>query len=208
MSSRALPWYDGVVIVIIGGLWKKAIEKTGQSPSIFGINEAYLEIIRNGKAFVYDTISDVILHIRYTASEGGELLRSGAIANLNDCIDEAQAAGSVRLFSVRHEFPTEWARFKGLEIDTDTLVAPLTIKLREEHYPFWSCGRLEAIRRVDFFVKTEEDPVEIYDSVNENGAPAGNNDTLRPIIGRTVCRQFDGYPFTASHRQFYTLLRR
>lgn len=37
---------------------------------------------------------------------------------------------------------------------------------------------MEAIRRVDFFVKTEQDSVEIYDSIDENGAPAGNNDTL------------------------------
>ena len=57
--------------------------------------------------FDYDTISDVILHIRYTAREGGGLLHDGAVANLKTRIDEAQAAGSVRLFSIRHEFPTE-----------------------------------------------------------------------------------------------------
>ena len=142
------------------------------------ISEWRLELPAELRQFDYETISDVIIHIRYTAREGGESLRGGAIDNLNTCIEQAQAVGSVRLLSIRHEFPTEWGRFKGVEIGPGTPVAPLTIELREEHYPFWSYGRLEAIRRVDFFVKTEEDPVEIYDSVDENGAPAGNNDTL------------------------------
>ena len=39
----------------------------------------------------YDTISDVILHIRYMAREGGALLGNGAIANLKTRIEEAQA---------------------------------------------------------------------------------------------------------------------
>src|SRR5262249_8071213 len=34
------------------------------------------------RQFDYETISDVILHLRYTAREGGGLLRNGAIANL------------------------------------------------------------------------------------------------------------------------------
>jgi hypothetical protein len=34
--------------------------------------------------------SDVILHIRYTAREGGGLLRNGAVANFNEQIAEAQ----------------------------------------------------------------------------------------------------------------------
>jgi hypothetical protein len=61
--------------------------------------------------FDYDTISDVILHIRYTAREGGGLLRNAAMKALDELIQAGQAAGSVRLFSVRHEFPTQWHRF-------------------------------------------------------------------------------------------------
>ena len=82
------------------------------------ISEWQLELPANPskgdpRQFDYDTISDVILHIRYTAREGGGLLRKGAMDNLKTAIDEAQAAGSVRLFSVRHEFPTEWAKFQS-----------------------------------------------------------------------------------------------
>ena len=107
--------------------------------------------------FGYDTISDVILHLRYTAREGGGLLRDGALTNLKTQIDEAQGDNDkwlVRLFSIRHEFPTEWAKFKSVQNVSNTSPAALTLNLRSEHYPFWSQGRLGAMRQVDIFTKT------------------------------------------------------
>ena len=51
------------------------------------ISEWQLELPANPskddpRQFDYDTIADVILHLRYTAREGGGLLRNGAVANL------------------------------------------------------------------------------------------------------------------------------
>ncbi len=103
--------------------------------------------------FDYDTISDVILHIRYTAREGGGLLRNGAIAHVKELIREAQAAGSVRLFSVRHEFPVEWAQFQN-QASVPGQRFELTLDLREEHYPFWSQGRLNSVARADILVRS------------------------------------------------------
>ncbi|AMN67511.1 neuraminidase-like domain-containing protein [Psychrobacter sp. P11G5] len=103
--------------------------------------------------FDYQTISDVILHIRYTAREGGSLLRSGSIAYIKERISEAQAAGSVRLFSVRHEFPTEWARFQSQPADADR--HELTLNLLAEHYPFWSQGRLNSVKEVKILANTK-----------------------------------------------------
>ena len=40
---------------------------------------------------------------------GGQPLRDAALASLTSAIRGATAAGSVRLLSVRHDFPTEWA---------------------------------------------------------------------------------------------------
>lgn len=131
------------------------------------------------RQFDYDTISDVILHLRYTAREGGGLLRNGAVANLKSRIDEAQAIGSVRLFSVRHEFPTEWAKFKSVKINGATKIAELTLNLRQEHYPFWSQGRLEAVKRVDLFGKTTKSGVEVtYKADNQE-----NKITLDASLG-------------------------
>jgi hypothetical protein len=113
------------------------------------ISEWQLELPADVRQFDYDTIADVILHLRYTAGEGGGLLRNGAVANLKTRIEEAQAAGSVRLFSVRHEFPSEWAKFRSVKIEGDVKAAALTTELRNEHYPFWSGARLEAMERAD-----------------------------------------------------------
>jgi Tc toxin complex TcA C-terminal TcB-binding domain len=105
--------------------------------------------------FDYQTISDVILHIRYTAREGGELLRSEAVKEL---INNAESAGSIRLFSVRNEFPTEWARFKS-QTPANNQRFELTINLQTEHYPFWSKGRLNGVANVDILARSTEDPI-------------------------------------------------
>jgi hypothetical protein len=101
--------------------------------------------------FDYGTISDVILHIRFTAREGGGLLRDGSIAGINELI---KSKGSSRLFSVRQEFPGEWSRFvpaspsisakdggyaaSGPRSTDAAGEFVLKIALRPEHYPFWS----------------------------------------------------------------------
>src|SRR5262249_27101759 len=89
------------------------------------ISEWQLELPADVRQFDYETISDVILHIRYTAREGGGLLRDSAATRLNELIAESQTAGSVRLFSTRHEFPTEWARFKSVQFTDSTKAAEL-----------------------------------------------------------------------------------
>jgi Tc toxin complex TcA C-terminal TcB-binding domain len=76
------------------------------------ISEWNLELPADVRQFDYDTISAVILHIRYIAREAGGLLKREAITNLKTRIEAAQTIGSVRLFSIRHELPTEWAKFK------------------------------------------------------------------------------------------------
>jgi hypothetical protein len=108
--------------------------------------------------FDYSTISDVILHIRYTARDGGAPLRTAALQQVKDLIASAEAAGSVRLFSMRHEFPTEWARFTS-QTPAANQRYELRIRLRPEHYPFWSQNRLTNVLRVDLLAERAGDPV-------------------------------------------------
>ena len=105
------------------------------------------------RQFDYDTISDVILHVKYTAREGGGLLRRGATQTLRDAIAAAQAAGSVRLFSARHDFPNEWSRFQTQTPGTDERFE-LALNLREEHYPYWFQKDSSAVTRVDLFARS------------------------------------------------------
>jgi hypothetical protein len=104
--------------------------------------------------FDLDTIADVVLHIRYTAREGGDFLRKGAVANVKRLLAEAKAAGSSRLFSVRHEFPGEWAKFKQVQIGGATTDAELSFELLGDHYPFWSRGNIEQIHQLELFARS------------------------------------------------------
>ena len=65
----------------------------------------------NYRAFDYDTISDVILHIKYTARDGGVALSQAATNYLATYFQMSTPSPSVRMLSLRTEFPTEWYRF-------------------------------------------------------------------------------------------------
>jgi len=140
--------------------------------------------------FDYNTISDVILHIRYTAREGGGLLRNGATAYVKELLRDAQAVGSVRLFSVRHEFPTEWAKFRS-QTPAVNQRFELVLNLRPEHYPFWSQGRLNSVARVDILARGTKDlalaSVDVFDKLDTTDATA-KKDTLAkdPAMGNLL----------------------
>jgi hypothetical protein len=125
--------------------------------------------------FDYDTISDVVLHVRYTAREGGGLLRREATRNLSTAISQAQATSNVRLFSVRHDFPNEWANFRDQTRPAGQRFE-LALKLRDEHYPFWSSGRRTVVKGVRLLVQNGPTVVTVFEKADKN-APA-NQDVL------------------------------
>jgi hypothetical protein len=132
-----------------------------------------LDLPADIRQFDFNTIADVILHVRYTAREGGNTLRSSAVANLNNSIDNAKTSGSVRLFSLRQEFPSDWAKFKSVALGGSVNVAPLTITIKPEHYPFWSQGRLQDILGVTLLAASTKDL-----QVSDKPDASGNTDTL------------------------------
>lgn len=146
--------------------------------------------------FDYETISDVILHVRYTAREGGRLLRSGATRHVMDLIDNAQIYGSVRLFSVRHEFPTEWAKFQN-QTPPDDKRLELLLSLRPEHYPFWSQGRLNSVKGVGILADSPSPSLEIFASADKSD---NTKDILvkDPSLGRLFAGNINNIPLPAS----------
>ena len=60
-------------------------------------------------AFDYATISDVILHIRYTARLGVNV--DAVTAALDAVFEDATKSPLALIFSLRHDFPNEWAAF-------------------------------------------------------------------------------------------------
>ncbi|HEY7768190.1 hypothetical protein [Longimicrobium sp.] len=151
--------------------------------------------------FDYGTIADVVLHLRYTARDGGAALRDHALAELSARIDEAEAAGSVRLFSVRHEFPTEWARFRSA---APAAPVALVLPLRAEHYPFWSQGRLGAVRRVDLFAKTTR-TVAVYGGPDPAAAGVRRDSIGPAAMGELRTGTLENIPLPPSPTGDFTL---
>jgi hypothetical protein len=94
------------------------------------------------RQFDYDTITDAILHVRYTARQGGETL-GGMATEAVKAAFELKSSPPL-LFSLRHDFPTEWASYaRG--------TANLTVRLRREHFPYWVQGEALLIERIELY---------------------------------------------------------
>ncbi len=138
------------------------------------------------KQFDFDTITDVVLHVRYTAREGGDLLKAAAVQNLQTLINKAHTVGSVCLFSIRHEFPSDWAKFQSVTIGGATLTAELSLTLIPELYPFWSQGIVGSnpVKGVEFFAElpAAKAPVNVTNSKNNPATTLVRN----PLLGNLL----------------------
>ena len=67
------------------------------------------------RQFDYESITDVVLHLRYTARDGGGTLGTTAVGELRDALDTwvhgGGGKGQLRVFSARREFADQWNRF-------------------------------------------------------------------------------------------------
>ncbi|MGD1859002.1 MAG: LamG-like jellyroll fold domain-containing protein [Leptolyngbyaceae cyanobacterium] len=91
-----------------------------------------LEVPRDTNFFDYDTITDVILHLRYMSVPDSGSFRA-AVRDL----DEFKAYRSARLFNVSQEFPAQWHAFTQTEINTLELpISPHTFPPNVELAPF------------------------------------------------------------------------
>ena len=97
-----------------------------------------LELPAEFRQFDYTTISDVILHVRYTARQGGNTLRDGARQHMRELIGKANEAGLAVVFSLKHDFPSEWHRFSS---GTNDFVAIV----KRDHFPYFTQGNEIAI---------------------------------------------------------------
>jgi hypothetical protein len=134
------------------------------------------------RQFDFTTITDVVLHVRYTAREGGDILKTAAVANLQTLIDNAQTVGSVCLFSIRHDFPSQWAKFQSVAISSATPTAELQLALVAELYPFWSQGIIgsKPVRGIEFFAQMDATNSATTVNINDKPDMSGKADTLVP----------------------------
>jgi Tc toxin complex TcA C-terminal TcB-binding domain/ABC toxin N-terminal region/Neuraminidase-like domain/Salmonella virulence plasmid 28.1kDa A protein/Putative peptidoglycan binding domain len=96
------------------------------------ISDWNLKLTSAVPTFDWSTITDVVLHLRYSAREGGDLLRDAALISLTT---ELAGIPLQRGFSAKHEFPTEWSAFLRGQSATE---ASLKLDLSEKRFPYFA----------------------------------------------------------------------
>ncbi|HEX2852659.1 MAG TPA: hypothetical protein VHO24_05430 [Opitutaceae bacterium] len=101
-----------------------------------------LDLPKDYRAFDYNTIADVVLHVRYTARQGVEPTKVKTA--LDDLFQQTEQSRFALMFSLRHDWPSEWSAFvNGTTAFTSTL--------RREHFPYFVNGREVTILGFDVY---------------------------------------------------------
>ncbi len=84
--------------------------------------------------FDLETISDVILHLRYTCREAGHL-KQVATDHVKEDILQAPDGGLLQLYNVCNEFAGNWQLFKSAATDD---VRKLSLNVDKNNFPYWT----------------------------------------------------------------------
>jgi hypothetical protein len=112
-----------------------------------------LELPNEFRQFDYNTISDVILRIRYTARDGGTQLRQAAVDHLAAVLSAANADESsapLLLLSLRNDYPGEWHRFVNGE--------PLSLAVGRDRFPYIAQGHPIEVQAIEVVSLTDAAP--------------------------------------------------
>ena len=170
------------------------------------ISEWQIELPTNTNAFDFSTISDVVLHLKYTARDGGELLRSAAGNDRKQLISDAASSPLTRFFSLKTEFPTEWHRFLHPNDPSSgqEYLHKIVVNLTMERFPFLFRGQQLALNNARLFLKLKsgfvyDDGAKLSLTLNqipidllEQGSSAGDIPSgTRTLNGEAVPFSFD-----------------
>jgi hypothetical protein len=133
------------------------------------------EMPRENNVFDFETVSDVVLHLRYTAREGGVMLRKAARAALAEVMADPNVLSQSRLVSLRHEFPTEWARFLS-PTDATALKQELTVDLPMERFSYRFRGWQMHVQEVEVLM-----PLRDFRDANDLPVKALNEYRGKPL---------------------------
>jgi hypothetical protein len=107
--------------------------------------------------FDYRTITDLVLHVRYTARDGGQPLAQtvGAAVKLqlNSLALAQSRKGLYRMFSARHDYGSNWSRFLNPGAGNDQV---LTLDMGTERFPFFTSGMDIKIGGIDVLANTAD----------------------------------------------------
>jgi hypothetical protein len=104
-----------------------------------------VELPPENNRFDLDSLTDVVLHVGYTAREGGEALRQAA----GDSARRWLPGAGLRLFEARRDLPDEWDRLRGRH-------PAFALRLGRAHFPYLPFGRDVRVTRTELYFELED----------------------------------------------------
>jgi hypothetical protein len=101
-----------------------------------------IKLNKNFRQFDLNTISDVVIHLNYTAREGGEALKTAASNSFNTKLNALALSenrqGLYRVFDLKREFPTQWQQFLHPNVAGGEQV--LNLEGLQQRLPYYTRG--------------------------------------------------------------------
>ncbi|HKO41664.1 MAG TPA: neuraminidase-like domain-containing protein [Pyrinomonadaceae bacterium] len=97
-----------------------------------------LELPSAVRSFDYDTITDLVIHLSYTARDGGDIFKQAVNGQLESALNDLKKLLNVngvtlaRLISLRQEFAADWNRFLSPATGE---TQQITLNLTKQHFP-------------------------------------------------------------------------
>jgi len=102
------------------------------------------------RLFDFETISDVIMHLRYTAREGKAAYRAECIAAINQLLENLPSDPAqpflARYFSLKHDYSNEW--FAYASAFGDNPYTRIRMILNSDRFPFFCKDRKISVSRI------------------------------------------------------------
>lgn len=168
------------------------------------ISQWKLTLSNEVAAFDMDTISDVLMHINYTAKEGGDLFGSANRATLKAALLEMPANAAdhdgghakqwQRAFSLKQEYSSEWQEWvtaiqkQNDAIGAPTNAIPLTLEVGKNQFPKLFNDLNIKIRSAVLMIipKSSSDLTSSKIALHKPGSSAGDTQDLTSIPPRNT----------------------
>ncbi|MFF0284089.1 neuraminidase-like domain-containing protein [Rhodococcus aetherivorans] len=142
-----------------------------------------LELPKEFRQFDYDTITDCIMQMRYTALDGGTQVAQAATESVQKFVthveDLSRTEGLFAAFDLRHDFPNEW--HKATRHNPSVLVLPNLI----QRLPYFARGHApDNVQATDVYIYTSAEHAPTSVTLTQ-----GDNDTTLspgPLIDNRV----------------------
>lgn len=165
------------------------------------ISKWRLELPADFRQFDYDTITDVVMRLRYTSVDGGDKLKGAAAAFVQDYIgkveDLSREEGLFAVFDLKNDFPGEWYAATHPAAGADERVLTIT-KLNEKLPVFTKGHKSEKILAKDISIYMSPlASLSVFGGEEEIIFEPGDNvGTMKTFVASDVSQSFDSLKIT------------